>query len=135
MAPARSSNRVLVGFLDVGKSVFEMDSTFITSKLKQKFATIRIAIVGNGTIMKKIRSLGKNTKCSSYSTISVIYKDIFNLILLVPNNQPSKDDITNLLAHSFHRFVLFPHNSNLISHSRIVTIRHSQPPPPSSDYK
>lgn len=71
MAPARSSNRVLVGFLDVGKSVFEMDSTFITSKLKQKFATIRIAIVGNGTIMKKIRSLGKNTKCSSYPTISV----------------------------------------------------------------
>lgn len=68
MAPARSSNRVLVGFLDVGKSVFEMDSTFITSKLKQKFATIRIAIVGNGTIMKKI---GKNTKCSSYPTISV----------------------------------------------------------------
>lgn len=91
MAPARSSNRVLVGFLDVGKSVFEMDSTFFTSKLKQKFAMILIAM----------KSIGKNTRCTIYPTISVIYKDIFNLILLVPNNQPSKDNITNLLAHSF----------------------------------
>lgn len=134
MAPARSSNRVLVGFLDVEKSVFEMDSTFITSKLNQKFATIRIAIVGNGTIMKKNKVFRKKYKVLKLPNHLNIYEDIFNLILLVPNNQPSKDDITNLLAHSFHRFVLFPHNSNLISHSRIVTIRHSQPPP-SSDYK